>query len=264
MKRLSPHLDLFLYDIDGEEWRDVIGYDGIYNISNFGRVKSLRRYSSINRIIKEKILKQQSTPKGQTYVGLSIDGVVVKYTIAVLVADAFMRDRNEGECICKKNKVAHDNRLSNLLITNFSESVCISYKLGNLSDWGIGQLSKNVKSEHDKIFNVYEGNILARRVCVSCMKELPILDFYGKGDGFNRKCKDCFIKRMGVVEVGKNKLRAENLKAGLKTCWCCKETKSVDTEFTNKNKACKNCQKEKNAQYNKNRMVKMQQVSVLV
>jgi len=42
-----------------EEWRDIIGYEGMYEVSNFGRVKSLRRkvrYKNSFRTIKEKIM----------------------------------------------------------------------------------------------------------------------------------------------------------------------------------------------------------------
>lgn len=36
------HYPLSTEDIDGEIWRDVVGYEGIYRVSNFGRVKSFQ------------------------------------------------------------------------------------------------------------------------------------------------------------------------------------------------------------------------------
>ena len=40
-----------------EIWKDIKGYEGLYQVSNLGRVKSLERYDSYNRKVDEKILK---------------------------------------------------------------------------------------------------------------------------------------------------------------------------------------------------------------
>ena len=36
-------LNYQIEDLEGEEWRDVVGYDGIYLVSNLGRIKSYQR-----------------------------------------------------------------------------------------------------------------------------------------------------------------------------------------------------------------------------
>ena len=65
--------------IDGEEWRDVVGYENIYQISNFGRVKHLPttviEVSSSGEVItsratKEYILKQYQNNQTYSHVGL--------------------------------------------------------------------------------------------------------------------------------------------------------------------------------------------------
>ena len=43
-KKEYPYQNLWLKDIKGEEWEDVPGLDGVYLISNFGRIKSIRRW----------------------------------------------------------------------------------------------------------------------------------------------------------------------------------------------------------------------------
>ena len=40
-----------------EEWRDVAGYEGLYQVSDQGRVKSLERKNCLGRTVKERILK---------------------------------------------------------------------------------------------------------------------------------------------------------------------------------------------------------------
>lgn len=42
--------------MEEEIWKDIKGYEGFYQISNYGRVKSLPRFDNCNRLVKEKIL----------------------------------------------------------------------------------------------------------------------------------------------------------------------------------------------------------------
>ncbi len=44
MIKILPYKNLSLKDIPGEKWKDICGYEGQYQISNFGRVKSLPKY----------------------------------------------------------------------------------------------------------------------------------------------------------------------------------------------------------------------------
>ena len=51
-KTIEPFLNTSLISIEGEIWKDIYDYEGIYQISSFGRVKSLNRFTSIGRKIK--------------------------------------------------------------------------------------------------------------------------------------------------------------------------------------------------------------------
>mgnify|MGYP003680224073 CR=1 FL=1 len=57
VKTIEYSLDI--EDLPNEKWVDVIGYDGYYQISNKGRLKSLERITYNNRCLKSKILKIQ-------------------------------------------------------------------------------------------------------------------------------------------------------------------------------------------------------------
>ena len=69
-----------------EEFRNIKGYEGIYQVSNLGRVKSL----NYNHTKKERILKAGDDGKGYYYVGLSKDGVLKMRKIHQLVAEYFL------------------------------------------------------------------------------------------------------------------------------------------------------------------------------
>ena len=46
-----------------EIWKDVVGYEGLYKVSNFGQVKSLKRINSYGRTVPEKNSKTTSEYK---------------------------------------------------------------------------------------------------------------------------------------------------------------------------------------------------------
>lgn len=52
---LEAYKDFSLTDRDGEIWRDIPNFEGLYQVSNHGRVKSLCRLSKQNHLLKESI-----------------------------------------------------------------------------------------------------------------------------------------------------------------------------------------------------------------
>ncbi len=74
---------------DKETWKDVKGYEGKYQISNLGRVKSFHGK-------KERILKHANT-FGYDFVGLYKNGNMVAFKIHRLVAEHFVENANPNE-----------------------------------------------------------------------------------------------------------------------------------------------------------------------
>ena len=66
-----------------EYWRPVVEYEGLYMVSNWGRVKSLK-------FGKERILKQSKDKFGYLYVDLYKNNIKKKYKVHRLVAEAFL------------------------------------------------------------------------------------------------------------------------------------------------------------------------------
>lgn len=82
-----------------EEWRDIEGYEGLYQISNLGRVKSLERIDGNNHPVKEKIIKPYKTIGGYIQICLWKNGKVKHFQIHRLVAQAFIPNPNNlPEC----------------------------------------------------------------------------------------------------------------------------------------------------------------------
>ena len=69
-----------------EEWKDIKGYEGKYQVSNLGRIKSL----NYNHTKKEKILDIKPRKDGYMYVGLFKNGKRKSFKVHRLVAEAFI------------------------------------------------------------------------------------------------------------------------------------------------------------------------------
>lgn len=93
-----------------EIWKDIEGYEGLYQVSNLGRVKSMNYW---NRN-KEQCLKLQSTKDGYYQVGLHKNHKKYHCRIHQLVAKAFLNNPLGYVEVNHKNEVKTDNRAVNL------------------------------------------------------------------------------------------------------------------------------------------------------
>lgn len=91
-----------------EEWKDIPGYEGYYQVSNLGRVKSL----NYNRENRKQILKQAKDYDGYCLVSLAKNNKHTTAKVHRLVLQAFIGPSNLH--INHINKIKEDNRLENL------------------------------------------------------------------------------------------------------------------------------------------------------
>lgn len=105
----------------GEEWRDVIGYEGFYQVSNLGRVKALerkqyRKNGKYNGIFPEKILSATIAQRtGYKMVHLYCGNNKRKAeTVHRLVAMAFLPNPDNLPCINHKDETRTNNNVDNL------------------------------------------------------------------------------------------------------------------------------------------------------
>lgn len=83
----------------GEVWKDIKGYEGLYKVSNLGRIKSIQRkvkYQNSERNVNERIKKTFVGNQGYERVELSKDGKNKKYSVHRLVANAFLDEINDN------------------------------------------------------------------------------------------------------------------------------------------------------------------------
>lgn len=93
-----------------EIWKPVNGYEGLYEVSNIGRVRSLKRKST-----KGRVLKLQSDKDGYKTVNLSRNNISKVLRVHRLVAMAFIENTDSTKNIINhKNEDKGDNRVENL------------------------------------------------------------------------------------------------------------------------------------------------------
>lgn len=100
--------------VDEEEWRPVVGYEGIYEVSDRGRIRSLGFTDSLGRHRAGRMKSPAHTADGHLQTRLSKDGVLTGHMVHRLVLEAFEGPCPDGMEACHWNDVPDDNRLENL------------------------------------------------------------------------------------------------------------------------------------------------------
>lgn len=105
-----------------EIWKPITDYEGLYEVSNLGRVRSVARtITQLNRWggshtakINGKLLKQVCQRHGYLIVSLSKSGSARQYLVHRLVATAFIERPTDANTVNHLNECKTDNRASNL------------------------------------------------------------------------------------------------------------------------------------------------------
>lgn len=115
----------YFYDKYKEEWRDIKGYEGQYQVSNQGRIKSFKLWTGSMYINNERILKNVIYKNGYENVMLKNKHFLVHR----LVAKAFVPNPNNLPIINHKDGNKANNNANNLEWCNYSHNEKEAYRL---------------------------------------------------------------------------------------------------------------------------------------
>ena len=177
-----------------EIWKDIQGYEGLYQVSNLGKIKSLNRISCINRQLTGKILNPIKQISGYYSIGLSKNAEVKLFLIHRLVAEAFIPNPNNYPCVNHKD----ENKQNNFVWVNKDGTVDL--EKSNL-EWctvkynsNYGTRNKRLSDNHKGILNTHKSkSILQFDLKNNYIKEYPSVAEVNRqlGYGISTICNCC-------------------------------------------------------------------------
>lgn len=123
--------------LDGEEWRDIAGYEGLYQVSNLGRVRSLTRDVFNGKVFFKKSGKlMRITVSKNRYcrVTLTKDAVQTQWYVHRLVATAFLPNPDNLPEVDHIDANPSNNQLCNLRWVTKAENMRHVFELGHHYD----------------------------------------------------------------------------------------------------------------------------------
>ena len=126
-----------------EEWRDIPGFESIYQVSNLGRVKSLDRIDPLNHFRKGHIKNLSYDADGYLMAGFSKNGVKSSPKVHKLVAITFIGPRPEGLVIDHIDNNKTNNRIDNLRYVSQRENTTKDLKPGTSKFVGVTRSGSN-------------------------------------------------------------------------------------------------------------------------
>lgn len=125
--------------VTDEKWLPVVGFEGLYEVSSFGRVRSLERMietksktgTPCKRRVEERILKHGKDGHGYYHVNLCKEGKVKNAAVHRLVAEAFLPKPEGKEYINHIDSNCTNNCIDNLEWCTSSENNAHGWQHGN-------------------------------------------------------------------------------------------------------------------------------------
>ena len=139
-----------------EVWKDIVGYEGKYQVSNLGRVKSLNYRGNTN---KEVIMTITKNKNGYLKIGLSKNNKRKNYLIHRLVAQAFIDNPNKYDEVNHKDEDKSNNRVENLEWCTHKENCYYGTRIKRSSENRKGKYTGNKNPNSKKVRCITTGEI---------------------------------------------------------------------------------------------------------
>ena len=156
-----------------EIWKDVVGWEGLYQVSSLGRIKSLSRKTKMfstrwncwyYQKTKDRILKQHISHRGYNRVELFIKSSETHgYYVHVLVAKAFIDNPNSKQTVNHINEIKTDNRVENLEWATHYEQMQ-HYRNNGVKKYS-GQFHYRAKITEEQAIEIIRSNEPNSNIC---------------------------------------------------------------------------------------------------
>lgn len=160
-----------------EIWKDIEGYEGLYQISNLGRVKSLKRTDSLGRLKKERINKPDLSTAGYPMITLYKNGKRSRKLIHRLIAIAFIPNPNNYPVVNHKDENPKNYSINNLewctyrYNNTYGKALKNKFKSVTLYDVE-GNIVKKFDSINQGALEIYGDISMASSITLCCQGRL--------------------------------------------------------------------------------------------
>ena len=175
--------------MDNEIWKDIPGYEGRYQASNLGRIKSILRGET-------RIKKLYLDRRGYFQVCINVNGKQYNKSVHRLIAKTFIKNPDNKPCIDHINTVRTDNRVENLRWVTYKENSNNELTKEHISEANKG---RELSEEHKIKIKLSRKNIDIKG------EKNP---FYGKTHSEESK------RKMSVSKRGQNGVKIKCLNTG--------------------------------------------------
>ena len=197
-----PYLNTNIEDLPNEIWVDAFGFDGYYEVSNLGRIKSVsnrevRFGNQIRKIpiqIRKQVKSKVKTKSGNIDERLTcpfrVENVQTSIHVPRIIYQSFFPKENIDEkVISHKNRLEIDNRLCNLIPETIQKN-----HSDNMHKFNCRDMKSKLKSLTDKKHLEFVNTVF-EKTCRMCNETKPLLEFQVKKittRNENRNiCKSC-------------------------------------------------------------------------
>lgn len=201
-----------------EEYKAIVGYENLYEVSNFGNVKSLPKSDgngNRERLLKQEIMKTSSNTTNYRRVSLCKNGVVKRFAVHRLVAQTFIQNECDKPFVNHIDNNGENNNVSNLEWVTHSENMMHAQKQNRLfnaqSQGGLASgLKATIKQNEKNIdligktFNFYKvidtvktekyKRSMIKCMCLLC-NNIYNVEKTNLTSGHSQMCRSCGLKK---------------------------------------------------------------------
>jgi len=160
-----------------EIWKDIPGYEGLYEISTHGRIRGIAHERTVVR--NGKVITQQWGAVERTVnlsgrypkVNLSDKGAVKTHTLHTLMAKTFIGPRPPGKQVCHNDDNPLNTKIGNLRYDTAKGNKADTYRLGNAP---IGENNPNVRYTEEFVKRIREECKTEQQKIVAQKYNIPV------------------------------------------------------------------------------------------